>query len=425
MKLKRPKGTRDILPSEMVKRRYVEGIMRQTFELYNYREVETPIFEYFDLFAKKSGEEIRKSMYVFKDKSGRKLALRPELTAPTIRLYVEELQAEPKPIKLYYIGPCFRYEQPQAGRWRQFWHAGVELIGGGAEADAEVIALTTDILNRVGLQNYEVRIGDLTILRSLLQEAEIVGDEQNKILSLIDKGEREDLLKALNKLKLDPEHQQLLLGLLKLRGKPQKILQETQKLLGEKMAEKDLRYLMGVLDVLELLGVKNYEIDLGIARGLDYYTGLVFEIDAPALGAQSQICGGGSYELIKVFGGEPLASRGFSFGFDRVITALEKEGYRFPPPRKAQVLVAPTSENVRKAAISVAQGLRQANVSTEIDLMSRKLSSILSYADSTGISYVVIVGLKELKEEKVVLRDMHIGSQQEVKIEKLPELLAS
>ncbi|TDA31530.1 MAG: histidine--tRNA ligase, partial [Hadesarchaea archaeon] len=176
----RPKGTRDLLGRELAAIREVEGMMRKVFLLWGYREVETPIFESLELFTRKSGEEVVRQLYTFTDKSGKELALRPELTAPVVRLYLERLRSESKPVKLFYFGPCFRYEEPQAHRWRQFRQAGVEVLGSPRpEADAEVLALTHEVFKRLGLRG-EFRVGNVRLLRLFLEGMGVVGEEAER-----------------------------------------------------------------------------------------------------------------------------------------------------------------------------------------------------------------------------------------------------
>ncbi|MCG2825715.1 MAG: ATP phosphoribosyltransferase regulatory subunit, partial [Thermoplasmatales archaeon] len=177
--IQRPRGTRDFGPDEMFRRRQVENIMRKTCKTFGYREIATPTFESTALFTKKSGEGIVKQLYNFKDKAGRDIALRPELTAPAIRFYVNEMQSLPKPLKLFYFGNCFRYEEPQKGRFREFYQFGVECIGGKGEA--EVIALAVKMLENTGLKNFELRVGHLGILRNIL------GNADSSVMTLIDK----------------------------------------------------------------------------------------------------------------------------------------------------------------------------------------------------------------------------------------------
>jgi histidyl-tRNA synthetase len=417
MEFTRPRGTRDFLPEEVKKRRKVKNIIRDTFEKFGFLEVVTPTFENLELITAKSGDEIRRGLYNFKDKSDRDLALRPELTAPVMRLYVNEMQKRPKPVKLYYIANCFRYERSQKGRFREFWQAGVESIGSAnPEADAEVIALAVRTLENLGLKNFEVSIGHIGILREILGEEGLSEAEQNVLMGIIDRDEKEELEKAIEN--FSSENKKLFSTILNLKGGPadtllREVVQVTKKNLREKFSQ-----LEDTLDLLENFGVKDYKVNLGIARGLDYYTGIVFEIYAEGLGAQDQICGGGNYTLTEAFGGEKTATSGFAFGFDRVMLALEGQGGLVQEGAFVEYLVVPTSNDQLRKAIEVASMLRQKS-HCEVDLMRRKLGKALAYADTRGIPFVVIVGEEELKKDKVLIRDMKTGEQKEVDIKGL------
>ncbi|MFQ5887072.1 MAG: histidine--tRNA ligase [Candidatus Hydrothermarchaeales archaeon] len=413
MQFTRPRGTRDFLPEEMAKRRYVEGVMREVFESFGYGEIQTPTFEQLELITTKSGEDIRKHLYFFEDKSGRKLALRPELSAPTMRLFVNELRTKPKPRKIYYFENCFRYERPQAGRYREFWHAGVELIGSGrAEADAEVIYLAVRTLEELGIKDFEVNIGHLGVFRKFLEKCEVDEEVQNTLMGVIDKGDKGALEDALNKADIPNDNKKILLKLINLSG-TKNVLKEAEELLRDFGIE-ELKKFEETLEILETFGVTDYLINFGIARGLDYYTGIVFEIAVPRLGAEKQICGGGSYSLIEAFGGGKTPSCGFAFGFDRIMRALEIEGKSLPVNERTRVFVIPTSKELLNEAIKVADIIRQ-HTSCEIELMGRKLDKAMKHANNEGIPYVVIVGEEELREGKVVIKDMKTGEQQKIK----------
>ena len=183
-----PRGTRDFTPEEMEKRRYVEENMASTFKSYGYGEIQTPTFETLELFTAKSGDSIIDEIYAFSDKGDRELALRPELTAPVIRFYVEKMQMEPKPLKLFYFGNCFRYDRPQKGRYREFWQAGCEIVGTNTpEAYAELVAMAYTILKNVGLKNIKLNIGNLNIINSTFTQLGLSKNDQKKLLPLIDK----------------------------------------------------------------------------------------------------------------------------------------------------------------------------------------------------------------------------------------------
>ncbi|MGF7118107.1 histidine--tRNA ligase [Methanobacterium oryzae] len=413
MEISRPRGTRDFLSKEMKQRKYVENTLRRVFENYGYGEIKTPIFEDLKLFTEKSGEAIKEEIYHFKDKGERDLALRPELTAPVARLYLNELQRHPKPIKMYYFGSCFRYERPQAGRFRQFWQFGCELIGGKSpEAEAEVIAMAAHALEEMGLKDYKFHIGNLGIIRSLLKDAEVPDDEQQQIMGLIDKGDVEELETLLNNLNVSDSLKNILLQLIGIKGHNEVIGEVRSIIKNCKGAFKSLDDLEELLNLLETFGFTNYIVDLGIARGLDYYTGIVFEIYVHGLGAQKQISGGGTYNLIEIFGGEPVESTGFAFGFDRVMEALKKQDTEIPVKGHVNVFVAPLSNDMREEAFKIAQNLRKYGISTDVDLARRKVKKILSYADNLEAKYVVLVGARDIADGKVTLKNMESGDQE-------------
>lgn len=415
MEFTRPRGTRDFLPEEVRKRRKVEGIIRDTFEKFGFEEVVTPTFESLELITAKSGDEIREGLYHFKDKSDRDLALRPELTAPVMRLYVNEMQKRPKPVKVYYFANCFRYERSQAGRYREFYQAGVESIGSAnPEADAEVIALAVEALKNLGLENFKIHIGHIGILRGILEEESVSEAEQNALMGIIDKGEKSQIENAL--LKFSSDTRDYLKKIIELQGKPGDVLKEASGIV--KNSDEKITELEETLELLESFGVKDYEINLGIARGLDYYTGIVFEIYAEGLGAQNQVCGGGNYALTETFGGQKTATSGFAFGFDRIMLALEAQDALQEGDGDVEYLVVSTSNALLKKAIEISAKIRE-NHACEVDLMRRKLGKALAYADTSGIPFVVIVGEEELKKDKVLIRDMKSGEQKEVSIKDL------
>jgi histidyl-tRNA synthetase len=424
MELHKPRGTRDFLFKEMKARKYVENTLRRVFETYGYQEIKTPIFEDLALFTMKSGEGIIEEIYHFQDKGGRDLALRPELTAPVARIYLNKLQKAIKPLKMYYFGSCFRYERPQAGRWRQFWQLGCELIGGKSpESEAEIITLAAHCLEETGLNGYEIHLGNLGILRGILSQDQVSPDEQDQIMALIDKGDVEELKIILEELKLEEKPKKILIKLIKLKGHREVLDQVHEIIYDYPDALKSLEELEKLLKILEAFGFSNYTLNLGIARGLDYYSGIVFEIYVKGLGAQKQISGGGTYNLIEIFGGEKVESTGFAFGFDRVVEALRMQESSIPTKKAAEVFVAPITTELKLDAFEIAQNLRKNGIPTEIELTGRKLKKILSYADNLGVSYVILVGARELAENKVTLRDMESGDQEQIQLKTVTKVL--
>lgn len=424
MEISRPRGTRDFLFKDMKQRKHVETILRNVFERYGYGEIKTPLFEDLALFTEKSGEAIKEEIYHFKDKGNRDLALRPELTAPVARLYLNKLQRSVKPIKIYYFGSCFRYERPQAGRFRQFWQFGCELIGGKSpEAEAEVMAMAAHALDEMGLKNYEFHIGNLGIIRSLLKDADVPDYSEEQIMSLIDKGDVEGLKDLLNNSKFPESLKEILLKLIGIKGHNE-VIDEVRNIIKNcKSAFKSLNDLEELLNLLETFGFTDYVVDLGIARGLDYYTGIVFEIYVRGLGAQKQISGGGTYNLIEVFGGEPVESTGFAFGFDRVMEALKIQEAAIPVDGHVDIFVAPLSFDMRKQAFKIAQDLRQNGISTDVDLARKKLKKSLAYADNLGAKYAVLVGARDIEAGKVTIKNMESGDQRLVDIDTISQEL--
>ncbi len=409
MTVNRPRGTRDFLPADTARRRYVESVMRDVASRWGYNEIITPTFEHLDLFTLKSGEGIVGELYNFTDKGNREMTLRPELTAPVMRLYVNELQSFPKPLKLFYFENCFRYERPQKGRFREFWQFGVELIGSGKpDSDAEVIALADAMLKAVGVKG-EMKLGNLAVIRTLLSglEPEIV----SKVMRLVDKKEYAGLEALLDDIGAEEQLKSDLFHLIKLEGKH--ILSDVIKIVG---TIPELVSFEKTLKLLDVYGV-DYSLDFGIARGLDYYTGMVFEVYAEGLGAQKQVCGGGSYQLIQLFGGGDVPSTGFGIGFDRI---MEICPLTLPAPK---TLVFISKPDVHLEAVGFANELKK-YVPVHIDLMERNFKAQLSYANTINADYVVIVGEKELEAGKLTLRDMVSGEQELLTLEEIIEKVA-
>jgi len=409
-----PRGTRDFLPNEMERRRFYEGILRQTILRWGFREIQTPIFEEAELFILRSGPNIINELYAFKDKGDRDIALRPEMTAPSIRAFVNSMSNDPKPIKIFYFGQCFRYERPQSGRYREFFQFGAEIIGSATpQTDAEVIAVALEMIRSLGLKEYKARIGHIGVLRRKLLNAGVPQDKMPEILQKLDKRlyeEAKPLLAAAGASEKDTE------SIIDLTGTV-----GGAEVLG-KIDGDESAYLKQVLDYLSALGVDAPEIDLGVVRGLDYYTGMVFEVEAPALGAEKQICGGGSYTLSELFGGEKVFSTGFAIGFDRALLALEKEGSVYTPSRMDAYVIA-ASDEMKIRAFEIAGMLRRNGVSADVDIADRKMAKAMKHASSVNSKFVVIVGAEEMKTDSVTLRDMTSGEQKIVKVADLSKVI--
>jgi histidyl-tRNA synthetase len=391
--LQKPRGTRDFLPDEMEARRTIEWRLREVARRWGYREVCTPEFEDLELFTMRSGEGIVEEMYVFLDKGGRNLALRPEITASVIRMYINEAKVAPKPLRWCYFADCFRYERPQKGRYRQFWQFGVELIGADtALADAEVIMLAADLLNATGV-TYELKVGHLSFMKNLLKDLE--PSAQRRVMAHLDKKDYDGLkatLDAMNK----PELASSLISLVQCRD-----LNEAFGIAGTIPEKERIQQTIATLDAA---GV-DYSLNFGIARGLDYYTGMVFEGFAQNLGAENQILGGGTYRLAHLFGGDDVASCGFAIGFDRVMVSLGETQHK----KDTVVAIVCTSEG-RNHALEVARVFRKAGIRSEMDLMERGLGAQLVHA-SKSADFAIVIGQREAESKNVTLRNLHTGEQ--------------
>jgi histidyl-tRNA synthetase len=394
--LQKPRGTRDFLPDEMEARRAVEWKLREVARCFGYREVCTPEFEDLELFTARSGDGIIEEMYVFEDKGGRKLALRPEITAAVIRMYINEAKVAPKPLRWCYFADCFRYERPQKGRYRQFWQFGVELIGADtAAADAETIMLASDMLNATGV-TYELKVGHLSFMKNLVKDLDPV--MQRKVRAHLDKKDYDGLnatLESLNRTDLAAS----LTALVNTRD-----LAEAFEIAGVIPEKERFEKTVGALDAF---GVK-YSLNFGIARGLDYYTGMVFEGFADNLGAENQILGGGTYRLAHLFGGDDVASCGFAIGFDRVMVSLGD----IQPVSVPIVGLVCTAEG-RNRALEVANALRNAGVRTEMDLMERGLGAQLAHAAKTA-NFAIVIGQREAESGQVTLKNLTTAEQKTV-----------
>ena len=405
-----PRGTRDFLPDELEKRRSYENVLRGVAHRFGFREIETPIFEDAELFILRSGPGVMKELYNFKDKGDRDIALRPEMTAPVIRAFVNGMGSYPKPIKVFYFGQCFRYERPQAGRYREFFQFGAEIIGSATpETDAEAIAMAASMIKSLGLRNYKIRIGHIGVLRQRIADIGVPKERTAEVLQKLDKKLYDEARPILRDIGVKDEDAEALFDLTETVGG----VEVLDKVPGEAGA-----YLKELVDILGVMGVRDLEIDLGVVRGLDYYTGMVFEAEAPVLGAEKQICGGGSYTLSELFGGEKVFSTGFAIGFDRILLAMEKEGIVYEE-KGIDAYVIPVSEDVRKDAAGIVSRLRAEGRSADIDIMGRKMAKALKYADSIRARYAVIVGRKELENGCVTLRDMKTGDQKEVPVDNI------
>ncbi|HDQ06808.1 MAG TPA: histidine--tRNA ligase [Candidatus Bathyarchaeota archaeon] len=422
------RGMRDLMPVDAERMRHVEQVSREVSKLYGYEEIITPILESYDLLAAKTSEEIRERMYTFKDLGSRKVAMRPEFTASVARLVASKLRNEPKPMRLFSVGSLYRYDEPQYGRFREFWQSNYELFGSDRpEADAEILMLTNDLLKRLGLKNYRFKIGHTGILKGILDQEEMGEAKQNSVRQLLDKKSWEDALAVARDADVSQKCLAALERLFETRGEDAFKVLETVKetVSGYDGAVAAADNLWKILELVKDSGVKlEITVEAGFARGLEYYTGMIFESYVPALDVA--LGGGGRYDrLIQLFGGEPIPAVGVAQGIDRIVLALKKQKVSPKSGKEKSVVVISVKDESMGKALELSDMLRKSGLAVEVAVMGRSVSRALADADRRGVAYAVIVGPKELEEKKVVLKDMDKGEQKTVLISDLTEAIFS
>ncbi|MBI2675640.1 MAG: histidine--tRNA ligase [Candidatus Aenigmarchaeota archaeon] len=424
-KFQSPKGTRDFLPEEMIKRQYIIDTVRNIFERFGFQPLETPAFESWELLSAKGGggEAIKNEIYYFKDKGDRELGLRFDLTVPLARVIASNPQL-PKPFKRYQIQQVWRYDNPQSGRYREFWQADVDIVGSASmDCEAECLAVAGSVLMNLGFNEYSIRLNNRKILNILLSFAGVEKDDEPAVFRILDKFEkagREETLKELGRV-IGERKASDILGFIDLKGRPEELIEKIRKKLGGlSEADEGIKELEGIAEKAKAYGIRNISIDLSLVRGLDYYTGPIFEISIKAKKNVGSVAGGGRYDsLVALYGGQPTPCAGFSFGIDRLYDIMESEGMLDMSKIKTKVLVASVNESLRNDAIGIARNLRENGINAETDLMGRPLRKQLDYANSAGMPYVIVVGEKEMKENAFHLKDMKTGKEERMNLESI------
>jgi histidyl-tRNA synthetase len=417
------RGMRDLLPDDAEILTYVMSKARETAELYGYREVITPVIEPYELLAAKSGEEIRQRMFSFDDMGKRRVALRPEFTASIARLATTALKNEPKPLRTLSIGSVYRYDEPQRGRYREFYQSDFEIIGtSNPEADAEIILLTDRLMKSVGLHDYAFKLGHVGVIRGILSQENVDEKTQNAILQRMDKKEFDEAFKLIN----SQECLTTLRGSLDL--KTDDVFKTAQRIEshveGYCKAAESAKELTSILKLVTQGGCPVQSVEPAFARGLEYYTGMIFEVYIPEL--DIALGGGGRYDqLIEVFGGEPTPATGVAHGLDRIALAMQMQKVAPTKLKRKQVAVIPVNDAVKAEALKISQMLREAGVAVELEVMGRKMTKALEDADKRGMDYAVIVGERELKQGKAMVKDLAKRTQTEVDIPTLSERINS
>ncbi len=417
MQIQAPKGTKDVLPSESYKWQYVEEEIRKLCRSYGIYELRTPVIEHTELFARGVGDTtdiVQKEMYTFKDKGDRSITLKPEGTAGMARAFLENrLFNEAMPQKMYYLNaPVFRYEKPQAGRLREHHQFGVEFFGSASyETDAEVIILALTLLKRLG-------IGELTLRINSIGDSNCRKNYNNALYEYL-KGHIDDMCPTCKS---------------RLERNPMRILDCKEERCKEicKGAPRTLDYLCdscrihfeGLKRCLDIAGV-DYIVDPDIVRGLDYYTGTVFEIVSNRIGSQGTVCGGGRYnDLIAELGGQPTPAVGFGLGLERLLMVMENNHAFIPKPDPVKVYFAAMGEQPKLISFNLVRQLRERGIYAEFDHMDRSLKAQFKYANKLGAEYTVVIGEDELVQGIAKVKSMKDGIENSVAIGELVSYFA-
>jgi len=417
------RGMRDLTGEEAQTFTHIIAKARENATLYGYKEVITPHVEPLELLSAKSGEEIRQRMFIFKDLGDRQVALRPEFTASIARLATTTLKNEPKPLRLFSVGTVYRYDEPQRGRYREFWQSNFELMGSAKpEADAEIILLTNSLMQTLGLKGYAFKIGHIGIIRGILSQDGVDEKTQNAVLQFMDKKEYDAALKLVESDKC----RSMLRGLLEIKGNDwlDAVEQIQTYVAAYDRAKTAVENLAKVLKLVVESANPPIIVEPAFARGLEYYTGIIFEIYIPEL--EIALGGGGRYDrLIEAFGSEPTPAVGCAHGIDRVAIALQTQKAALPAIAEKKVTVIPITEELKSQALKIAQTLRASGILVEFEVMGRKIAKALEDADKRKVDFAVIVGERELKDGAVVLKDLVNRQQNTMPIDKLVEKIKS
>ncbi|MEW5798950.1 MAG: histidine--tRNA ligase [Bacteroidota bacterium] len=408
------KGTKDILPSETPRWQFVEQTIRDVFHRFNYKEIRTPVFEQTSLFARSIGELtdiVGKEMYTFVDRSEESITLRPEGTASVMRSYIQNNLGQEQPLaKVYYIGPMFRQERPQAGRLRQFHQFGAEATGSPTpETDVEIIALALEIYKQLGITNYSLQINSVGDEECRPKYKEILKTELRKIAD-----------------KLSPESQKRIdqnpMRVLDSKDENDKALTAAMPLITDYLNEECAEHFERVKKLLTEYGIP-FTVNGRLVRGLDYYTKTAFEITSTELGSQDALAGGGRYDLlIEELGGKKTPSVGFAAGMERLMMILEKKGFAAPEPHP-MIFIAVAEDSARDWVLKKTMELRSLGIAAETDLLRRSLKAQMKEADRQGSTYAIVIGTTELEKGKGLLKHLSDHSQREVTLADLHQYI--
>lgn len=406
MTLQKPKGTQDILPKASSQWQALERRAREIFARYNYREIRTPMFEHYEVVSRSAGDTsdiVTKEMYDFYDKGDRHITLRPEGTAPVVRAFVENKLYAPevqKPVKLYYMGPMFRYERPQAGRLRQFHQMGVETFGSANPAtDAETMAMAVNFFHDLG-------IGDICLHLNTLGNVASRSAYRKALVDYL--SPHQEALSEDSKRRLVDNP----LRILDSKDKADQAIVSQAPSILDYLDQESLSHFEAVKEMLDALGI-HYVIDPTMVRGLDYYTHTIFECMTTVAGEDLTICAGGRYDgLVTYFDGPETPGFGFGLGMERLLLVLAEQGIMLETDEGLDVYIVVIGSSVNQEALVLTEALRQQGLRVDRDMLNRKIKAQFKSADTLGARYIITIGQDEVDSDRVTIK--HNETRQEV-----------
>ncbi len=407
------KGTQDILPEVVYKNQFIEQTVLDIARKFGFREIRTPVFEHTELFQRGVGETtdvVQKEMYTFDDKGGRSITLRPEGTAGAVRAFLEHgLFNEALPQKLCYVINCYRYEKPQAGRWREFQQFGVEMLGAGAPAaDAEVISLANEIFAFLGVEGLQLELNSIGC-------PECRKNYHNALKEYFETKKDELCPTCLGRLEKNP------MRILDCKSPVCSSIGKDAPAILDYICDDCSAHFESVKKYLDKMNIE-YVVNPRIVRGLDYYTRTVFEFVSTQIGAQGTVCGGGRYDgLVEELGGPHIPSLGFGMGTGRLLMLLEAQGIELPKPSGCDLYIAPMGENASFEAAAIVADLRAGGISAQTDVVGRSLKAQMKYADKIGAKYTMVLGDDEIAQGKAKVKNMDSGEVTEMELAEMAE----
>ncbi len=402
------KGTQDILPDVVYKNQFIEQTLLDIAGKFGFREIRTPVFEHTELFQRGVGETtdvVQKEMYTFDDKGGRSITLRPEGTAGAARAFLEHgLFNEALPQKLCYVLNCYRYEKPQAGRWREFQQFGIEMLGTAhPAADAEVISVANEIFAFLGVEGIELQLNSIGC-------PECRKKYHAALKEYFESKKDELCATCLGRLEKNP------MRILDCKSPVCSEIAKDAPVIIDYICEDCSKHFESVKKYLDKMGIE-YKINPRIVRGLDYYTRTVFEFVSTDIGAQGTVCGGGRYDgLIEELGGPHMPSLGFGLGTGRLLMLLENQGIELPKPSGCDIYIAPMGEEASYEAAAIVANLRAGGISAQTDVAGRSLKAQMKFADKIGAKYTMVLGDDEIASGKASVKNMENGEKTEMEI---------